>query len=59
MQVVEFKKLLSILASFSIVLFCIFITLILISTPIATMADGILLADYPDAAFINDSKALF
>jgi len=59
MQVVEFKKLLSILASFSIVLFCLFITLALISIPIATRAGGILPADYPDAALINEGRALF
>jgi len=55
-EVIELNKVFSIIAAVSIVLTSIFITFLLLLIPLTAKADGILPADYPDAALINEGS---
>ena len=59
MQTIELEKIASISAAVSLILAGIFVSFILILYPFVTYADGILPADYPDAALINDGRRIF
>lgn len=59
LQAFESGKLFSMVTSVGIILISIYIAIILILFPFAVKADGILPADFPDAALINKGRQLF
>ena len=58
-QAFDIEKIISLSAAIGVILVVVFVAFILILYPLTSRADGILPADYPDAALINEGRALF